>query len=185
MLNVWEWLKNNHDSFHVVLLILQIIATASIGYFAYAIQSQNYQIQKVLYDFEPQVSGFTNGIIWVYEHNHQAVASIEVLINAPRSGNFTLLVNRFYPQTDYLDPDELALNHMDLKDPIRDTTYPQAYRFRADVSLIAYIYPKQNLTNIVNFNAGVLEFQIVYYDVPMKTLHTVFFNGTVWFEFPR
>lgn len=184
-MNPWTWLKDNHDSIHVILLIVQIAGVISIGIFANNIQSQNSEIQKALYDFEPQVSGFSNGIIWVYEHNSQAVANIEILINAPHTGNFTLLVNRFYPLTEYLDPEKLGENHMDLKDPIRDATYPQAYRFRADVNLIAYIYPNQNLTNMAFFNAGQVEFQIVYFDVPKNSLHTVSFNGTVWFEFAQ
>jgi hypothetical protein len=185
MLNVWEWLKNNHDSLHVILLIAQIIATGFIGYFAYNIQAQNYQIQEALYDFEPQINGFVNDIIWVYEHEYQAVANIEVLINSPHSGNFTLQVNRFYPKTEYLNPERLGENHLDLQSPIRDSIYPQAYRFRANVNLIAHIYPKQNLTNIVFFNAGVLEFQIVYYDISKKISYTKLFNGTVWFEFAQ
>lgn len=181
----WKWLEGHHDSLHVVLLIGQIVAVSFVGLFAYNIQSQNYDIQKALYDFEPQVSGFSNGIIWVYEHNNQAVANIEVLINAPHSGNFTLSVSRFYPLTEYLDPESLEENHMDLKDPIRDATYPQAYRFRADVNLIAFIYPNKNLTNISFFHAGQLEFQISYFDVPKNSLHNLSFNGTVVFEFAQ
>ena len=142
------------------------------------------KFKKTLYDFEPQISGFTNGIIWIYQYKYQAVANIEVLVNSPHSGNFTLQVNRFYPKTEYLDPERLGENHMDLQNPVRDTTYPQAYRFRADVNLIAYIYPKQNLTELY-FNAGVLEFQIVYCDVPKNIIHNEFFNGTVWFEFAQ
>ena len=180
-----SWLKNNHDSIHVILLIVQIVGVFWIGIVANNLQSQNSDIQKALYDFEPQVSGFSNGIIWVYEHSNQAVANNEILINAPHSGNVTLLVNRFYPQTEYLDPQKLGENQAGLKNPIRDTTYPQAYRFRGDVNLIANIYPDQNLTNIDFFPAGQLEFQIVYFDVPKNTLHTVFFNGTVWFQFAK
>jgi hypothetical protein len=167
------------------LLIAQILAVSFVGFFAYKIQSQNYDLQKALYDFEPQVSGFVNGYIYVYENNHQAVANIEILINAPHSGNVALSVNRFYPQTDYLDPEKLGQNNIGLGDSVIDTTYPQAYRFRADVPLIAYIYPKQNLTNIVFFDAGRLEFQIFYHDVPKNTSQTVLFNGTVRFEFPQ
>jgi hypothetical protein len=181
----WKWLEDHHSSLHVILLVGQIVAVSFVGLFAYNIQSQNYDIQKALYDFEPQVSGLSNGIIWVYEHNNQAVANIEVLINAPHTGNFTLLVNRFYRLTEYLDPEKLGENQVGLKDPIRDATYPQAYRFRADVNLIANIYPNQNLTNIDFFPAGQLEFQIVYFDVPKNSLHTIFFNGTVWFEFAQ
>jgi hypothetical protein len=185
MFNVWKWLKNNHDSLHVSLLIIQVIGVIFIGIFANNIQSQNYQIQKTLYDFEPQISGFTNGIIWVYQHEYQATANIEILINSPHSGNFTLQVNRFYPKTEYLDPERLGENHLDIQSPIRDAVYPQAYRFRADVNLIAYICPKQNLTNIAFFNAGMLEFQIVYNDIPRKAIYTKLFNGTVYFEFAQ
>jgi len=177
-------LKDNHDSIHVILLVAQLLGVIAIGIFTYNIQAQNYGIQKALYDFEPQISGFCNGIIWVYEHKYQAVANIEVLINAPHNGNFTLLVNNFYPKTDYLDLERIGENHLELEKPVRDSTYPQAYRFRADVNLIAYIYPKQNLTELF-FNAGVLEFQIVYWDVPKTTMHTKPFNGTVWYEFAQ
>lgn len=177
--------KKNHyfvtDILPVITLIVQFVAFIVIGYFAYNIQAQNFEIQKTLYDFDPQISGFANGIIWVYQYKNDAVASIEVLINAPHSGNFTLQVNHFYLQEQYLDSERIGENHLELKSPIRDTTYPQGYRFRGDVALLARICPKQNLTEL-SFNAGVLEFEIVYWDIPRETLHTKLFNGTVWFE---
>jgi len=162
-------------------MIFQTIGVIMIGYFANNIQYQNYQIQRLLYDFEPQISGFCNGIIWVYENTHEAVANIEILINAPHTGNFTLLVNRFYPYEEHLDSQSMDANRLELKDAVRDATYPQAYRFRAYVKLLAFIYPKQNTTETY-FYVGTLEFKIIYCDIPKNAIYCKLFNGTVWFE---
>lgn len=187
-LKLRRWLRHYHNFLHVISIILlgiQIIGVFLIGYYANSLAAQNYQIQKALYDFEPQISGFVNDLIQVTQYNPQAVASIDILINAPRSGNFTLYVNHFYPTSSDLDPQNLLLNHFSLTNEVRDNTYPQAYRFRGDITLSATIYPKQNLTNVVSFPAGSLEFQIIYFDVPMKTFYTKLFNGTVMYNFPQ
>lgn len=176
---------NRLSFLNVILLIVQIFGVFWIGIVANNLQSQNSDIQKALYDFAPQVSGFCNGYIWVYEYKDNTTANIEILINAPHSGNITLLVNRFYPLSEYFDPKKLGFDQFGLKDPIRDTTYPQAYRFRAEVNLIANLYPSQNLTNIDFFPAGQLEFEILYFDVPKNTLYTTFFNGSVYFQFVK
>jgi hypothetical protein len=182
---VRKWLKDNartlYKCIHIILTICQVIGVILIGYFANNIQSQNYQIQRALYDFEPQINGFCNGIIWVYENTHEAVANIEILINAPHAGNLTLLVNKFYPYKENLDPQNIDANHLDLKDAVRDVTYPQAYRFRADVKLLTFVYPKQNITQSY-FYVGTLEFKIIYYDIPKNTIYFHLFNGTVYFE---
>lgn len=189
ILNVWKWLKDNHDSFHVILLILQILATGAIGYFAYKIQlqnvniqSQNSEIQKMLYDFEPRISGFA-GDIWVHGYIYQTTTTIELLINSPHSGNFALRVNRFYAESEYLDPEKISLNHLDLNESIRDATYPQAYRFKGNVNLVGHLYAEQNLTGVDFFRAGRLEFNILYFDTVNKT-YSVFFNGTVMYQVP-
>ena len=173
-----------HDILHIVLLLAQIVIICQFYTIANTIQSQNYEIQKALYDFEPQISGFVNGIIWVYEYKYEATANIEILINAPHSGNFTLMISKFYPTSENLDPEKLYLNHFELKENVRDVTYPQAYKFKGDIKLYAHIYPKSDMPeNIVYFNAGVLEFEIVYYDVAENKMYIQLFNGTVWFEF--
>jgi len=181
-------MRRNHDILHnilhIVLLGLQIGATFWIGFTANAIRNQNYEIQKSLYDFEPQISGFTNGIIWVYEHKYETVANVEILINSPHAGNFTLQISKFYPFEQYLEPERIAENHFNLQNKIRDVTFPQAYRYRGDVKLIAYIYPKQNLSEIYFF-VGVLEFEIVYYDSSENKMYSKFFNGTVFYEFTQ
>ena len=182
MSEIWKWLKNNHECMGVILTICQVIGVILIGCFANNIQSQNYQIQRALYDFEPQISGFCSGIIWVYENTHQTAASIEILINAPHAGNLTLLVNRFYPYEENLDSQNINANHIDLKDAVRDVSYPQAYRFRADVKLLAFIYPKRN-TIEPYFYVGTLEFKITYCDIPKNAIYCNLFNGTVWFQF--
>jgi hypothetical protein len=184
-LKLRRWLRHYHDALHAFLLVVQILGVFLIGWFANSIATQNYQIQKALYDFEPQISGFVSGFIQVTQYNPQAVASVDILINAPHSGNFTLYVNHFYPTSPYLDPDNLKLNRLSLINDVRDATYPQAYRFRGDITLSAMIYPKQNLTNIVSFPAGMLEFQIDYYDVPKNTRYTELFNETVRYEFAQ
>jgi hypothetical protein len=181
-LEICSWIRKNHGILHIVLLALQLGAAFWIGWTANTIQNQNYSIQKALYDFEPQISGFVNGIIWVYEHKYQAVANIEVLINAPHSGNFTLQISKFYPFEQYLEPGRSQENHLNLQDKVRDAMFPQAYRYRGDVNLVAYVYLKHNLTETYFF-AGVLEFEIVYYDVPRNKMHSKLFNGTVYFEF--
>lgn len=185
-LTLSSWMRRNHDILHnilhIVLLGLQIVATFWIGFTANAIQNQNYEIQKSLYDFEPQISGFTNGIIWVYEHKYEAVANVEILINSPHAGNFTLQINKFYPFEQYLEPERIAENHLSLQNEIRDVTFPQAYKYRGDVKLIAHIYPKQNLSETYFF-VGVLEFEIVYCDLPENKMYNRFFNGTVFYEF--
>jgi hypothetical protein len=179
--NALESIKRRHDELHIIALAVQILVTLLIAYFAYTIQRQNYDLQRTLYDFEPQVSGFCNGVIFVYKNKFTTEANIEILINAPRSGKFILETNRFYPFPDYLDPDSLKLNNMVLKDAVRDSTYPQSYRYRGLVGLVAYIYPMENLT-VVAFQAGALEFKITYFDVPKNTTYECFFNGTVRFE---
>ena len=185
--NIWKWLKNNHDSFHVVLLISQlfvtILATGIIGYFTYRIQEQNYNIQRALYDFEPQVRGYASNI-WVYGYNYQTTARIEILINSPHSGNFFLRVNQFYPESPYLDPTRLFDDRLDLNETIRGGTSPQSYTFKGDVSLVGHLYPIQNLNNTVFFYAGRLEFEILYYDVPMNKTYQAFFNAIVMYAVP-
>ncbi len=185
--NRWNWIKKEHKSLNILLVVFQIVIAFWIGWSANRIgetaniiQRQNYEIQKALYDFEPQISGFVNGRIWVYEHQYQAVADIEVLINAPHTGNFTLIISQFYPYEQYIDLEEW--NHLTLQESIRDTTFPQAYRFRAEVNLRASITPKQNLT-VFAFYAGALEFEIVYCDVPENKMYLEYFNGSVWFQF--
>lgn len=110
------------------------------------------------------------------------MANVEILINSPHAGNFTLQIRKFYPFEQYLEPERIAENHFSLQNKIRDVTFPQAYKYKGDVKLIAYIYPKQNLSEIYFF-VGVLEFEIVYCDLSENKMYNKFFNGTVYYEF--
>jgi len=174
-----------HNILHIVLLIVQIIIIYQFYTVANAIQLQNYEIQKTLYDFEPQINGFVNGIIWVYEYQHETTANIEIFINAPHSGNFTLKISNFYPDKRYIDVIPY-LTPFSLKETIRDVTYPQTYRFKGDVKLLVYIYPKSNISPyIIDFPAGVLEFEVIYCDIAENKQYSKLFNGTVRYQFSQ
>lgn len=172
-----------HPFFHILLLASQLVIAFWIGISAYQISVQNVEIQKALYDFEPQMSGFV-GDIWVHGYSDETSADVEILIIAPHAGNFTLEINRVHLLEQYLNSSLSWLNRIDMIQDVRDVTYPHAYKYKADVYLEAVIFVKPELVlQYEFFKVGVVEFRLIYYDVPENSMYSKLFNGTVWFQF--
>ena len=160
--------------FEIIILILQVISLIlSIG--KYFINSQTLEIQRAIYDFEPQINGFVKGVIWV--HGCEATANIEISIISPHAGNFTLLINNFYPYKQYIDL-KPSLTPFGFKEKVGNVTFPQTCIFKRKINLLAQIYPKPNISESY-FPIGVLEFKLLYYDVAKNEMYTKLFNESV------
>lgn len=181
---ILDWIRKNwYSFFHIVLLASQLLVAFWIGISAYEISVRNMEIQKALYDFETQLSGFVDDI-WVHGFMDNTTATIELLIISPHVGNFTLEISNVYFFEQYLNSTLSWLNRISMIERVWDATYPQAYRYKADVHLEAVIFVKPELVLQYDFfKVGVVEFRLIYHDVPENVIYDKFFNGTVWFAF--